>query len=593
VNGVYQVSFSGLGITGISQTQWRHPGFLNYAQQFQDQVSWFRGRHSVKFGVLAGRTLYQDWQMPTNLFGASTFSNRYTGHPYGDFLLGAPTSTSRAAPALFIDRVRWNWDLFVADEFKVRPDVTLNIGLRWEFHPAWVEATGQQSAFDLKAGKIVVADGALERVSRLLPRNYVDVVEASSLGYDGKKILRDEWNNFAPRIGIAWRPFGPDTVIRAGYGIFYDVIPRAVNAGGSPFTINEPSYNNSTPVPNLILPQVFPASVAGPTSITLPAAYRADLRTPYSMQYNFTIEHQRWNTGFRASYIGTNTRQGEWSYNYNQPLPDNRPYVDKPRAFPQYPAINYFSNGAGHQYHSMTLEAERRWAKGLAYQASWVWARDIGDLERGESPENAYDRQRERAVWLDIPTHRVTGNLIYELPFGKGSRGLRRAVLAGWEWSSIFSFYSGQFLTPLWNGPDPVGTAFSNSRTPALVTIRPNHLRDANLPADERSTGRWFDVGAFSAPAPGTYGTAAKGVIKSPPSEIVNAGIAKHFAIREQLRLRWELTATNLFNTPNYDVPDVTITNAATAGTLSSTGGGAGLDSNGSRGFRTGLRLEW
>jgi hypothetical protein len=593
VNGVYQVSFSGLGITGISQTQWRHPGFLNFAQQFQDQVSWFRGRHNVKFGILAGRTLYQDWQMPTQLFGASSFSNRYTGHPYADFLLGAPTSSQRAAPALFIDRVRWNWDLFVTDEFKVRPDLTLNIGLRWEFHPAWVEATGQQAAFDLNSGKIVVADAGLDRVSPLLPSGYVEVVRASSLGYDPKKILRNEWNNFAPRIGIAWRPFGADTVIRAGYGVFYDVIPRAVNAGGSPFTINEPSYNNSTPVPNLLLPQVFPTSVAGPTTISLPAAYRADLRTPYSMQYNFTIEHQRWDTGFRASYIGTNTRQGEWGYNYNQPVPDNRPYVDKPRAFPRYPAINYISNGAGHQYHSLTLEAERRWAKGLAYQLSWVWARDIGDLERGESPENAYDRQRERAVWLDIPTHRITGNLVYEFPFGKGSRGVSRALLAGWEWSSVFSFYSGQFLTPLWTGPDPVGTAFSNSRTPAQVTIRPNHLRDANLPADQRSTERWFDVGAFGPPAPGTYGTSAKGVIKGPPSQILNLGIAKHFPIREQLRLRWELTATNAFNTPNYDVPDVNITNRATAGTLSDIGGGAGLDANDARGFRTGLRLEW
>src|SRR6185436_278975 len=109
----------------------------------------------------------------------------------------------------------------------------------------------------------------------------------------------------------------------------YDVVPRAVGAGGSPFVISEPTFTNPTTNPTVIFPRVFPAGVAGPTTVGLPAAVRADLRDPYSMQYNFTIEHQRWHTGFRASYIGTNTRQGQWGYNINQPLPDTRLYVDK------------------------------------------------------------------------------------------------------------------------------------------------------------------------------------------------------------------------------------------------------------------------
>ncbi|MCL5743176.1 MAG: carboxypeptidase regulatory-like domain-containing protein, partial [Acidobacteria bacterium] len=315
VNGVFQVSFSQLGITGISQTQWRHPGFKNFAQQFQEHVSWFRGRHNLKVGLIAGRTLYEDWQMPSNLFGAATFSNRFTGHPYADFLLGIPTSSSRAAAPFLINRVRWNWDFFVTDEWKMRQNLTLNIGLRYELHPAWVEANGRQAAFDVSSGKIVVPNGALGRVSPLLPKGYVEVAEASSLGFDAKRVLTNEYNNLAPRLGIAWRPFGPRTVIRTGFGIFYDIVPRAVSAGGAPFIINEPSYTNTQPIPNVILPAVFPTSVAGPRTISLPGAYRRDLRTPYSMQYNFTVEHERWHTGFRASYVGTNTRQGEWGYN--------------------------------------------------------------------------------------------------------------------------------------------------------------------------------------------------------------------------------------------------------------------------------------
>ncbi|MFN9264129.1 MAG: TonB-dependent receptor [Acidobacteriota bacterium] len=593
VNGLFQVSFNTLNVTGISQTQWRHPGFLNFAQQFQEHLSWFRGRHNLKAGFIAGRTLYEDWQMPTNLFGAATFSNRFTGQAYADFLLGLPTSSSRAAAPLLTNRVRWTYDFFITDEWKIRQNLTLNLGLRYELHPSWSEGQGQQALFDVTSGKVVVPDGSLGKVSPLLPRGYVDVVEASTLGFHPKYLLTNDVNNFAPRIGIAWRPLGPNTVIRTGLGIFYDIIPRTTSAGGAPFVINEPTYTNAQPIPDVVLPRVFPASIAGPASITLPGAVRRDLRIPYSMQYNFTLEHQRWSTGFRASYIGTNTRQGEWGYNINQPLPGPGLFVDKPRPFPRYPNINYQSNGAGHQYNSLTLEAERRFARGLGYQLSWVWARDIGDLERGESPENAYDRQRERSVWLDIPRHRITGNLIYELPFAKSARGLKGALLKGWEWNSVYSFFSGEFLTPQWTGTDPTGTAFTNNRTPAQVTIRPNHLRNANLPTSQRSTGRWFDIGAFGPPTPGFFGSAAKGVIMGPGSAVVNAGLAKQFTIAERLRVRWEMTATNFFNSTNLNNPNTNITDIGGAGVITGAGGEQDLDAAGPRNFRMGLRLEW
>jgi hypothetical protein len=102
------------------------------------------------------------------------------------------------------------------------------------------------------------------------------------------------------------------------------------------------------------------------------------------------------------------------------------------------------------------------------------------------------------------------------------------------RFSGIYSYYSGQFLTPLWTGPDPTGTAFTTSRTPANVTIRPDHLRDANLPADERSVNRWFDLGAFSAPQPGNCGTAVKGTIMGPDVNVWHAGIYKNFALSER-----------------------------------------------------------
>jgi hypothetical protein len=608
INGLLDVRFQGVGLTRITQTQWRHPGFKNFAQQWQQHLNWYRGRHSIKSGFILSRVRFIDNQASAALFGDVRFSNRYTGHPYADFLLGIPTSSARAFPQVEISRLRWAYDFFVTDDFKVTPKLTLNIGMRYELHPTYKEENGMQSTFDIESGKIVVPNGSLSRISPLMPRGYVDIIEARDAGLPGDRLIKTDKNNFAPRIGLAYRPWDNDTVIRAGFGIFYDVVPRAENAGGAPFVINEPMFTNPAINPVVIFPRLYPASVAVP-DINIPTAFNPDLRSPYSMQYNLTLEHQRWNTGFRLSYIGTNTRQGEWMFNINQPVADERSFDQKRqlRMFPRYPAINYLTNGAGHQYHSLSVEVERRFVKGLSYQASWVWARDIGDLDRGESPENAYNRERERGVWLDIPTHRLTGNLVYELPFGRNKQWLKsgravNAVFGGWEISGIYSYHSGQFMTPLWTGPDPTGTAFTTSRTPANVTIRPDQLRDPNLPSSERTVERWFDVSAFSAPARGRFGTAARGAIKGPDSKVLHVGFSKYFSFSERMRLRFEIISTNVLNHPNYssltgDDPlmaeGLNISQAGQVGVLNGVGGTSDLDLSSPRSFRVGIRIEW
>jgi len=601
INGVPNIGFSTLGITTITQTAVRRPGFKNFTNQWQEHLNWYHGRHTLKTGFQIGRYQSQDGQQNNNLFGNLNFTNRYTGHPYADFLLGLPTTVSRAFPGLLTDRRRWGYEFFATDDFKITPRLTLNLGGRYELHPYWYEASGLFAVFDIDRSKIVVPNGSLSKVSPLMPRGYVDVIEAKDAGLPGKSLVRTDRNNFAPRVGFAYRPWGNDTVIRGGFGFFYDGVPRALGAAGVPYVINEPNFTNPTNNPAVILPRVFPAAgVAGPTTVTLPQAVNPDLRIPYSEQYNLTVEHQRWNTGFRVSYIGTNTRQGDYTFNINQPVPDTRLYGQKPRRFPNYPAITYRTNGAGHQYHALSIEAERRLAKGLAYQASWTWAKDIEDLNGflSGSPENAYDRLRERGNALDIPRHRVTGNMIYELPFGQKRRflsGANRAVdtvIGGWEYTMIFSYYSGQFLTPLWTGTDPTGAAFTSSATIPNVTIRPDIRRNPNLPASQRTIDKWFDTSAFDAPDAGRFGTSANGVIVGPSSTVFHAGLAKLFKFSERTRLRFEVTATNLFNHPNFSNPGLNFSTVA-FGVISSAGVDSDLDQSGARSLRMGLRFEW
>jgi len=611
--GVLRINWSGTSLQPISPPVNHRPvGYRTHSEEVQEHFSWFRSRHNLKFGFNLLRSEYDSYGAPENLFGNLTFSSRFTGYPYADFLLGVPTTAARAFPTPRTDRNRWSYDLYALDDFKASRNLTLNLGLRYELHFPWRDNRNLISIFDVNSGKIIIPDGGSGEVSPLFPRDYVGIAEAKEVGLRGRSIVRMDKNNIAPRIGIAYRPWGSQTVFRAGWGMFYDVTPfvYGLTMGSIPFVLNEPSYTNPTANPDVILPRIFPEkSTGGPSRVSIPAAMNPDFVTPYTMQYNFTIERQQWQTGFRLSYIGTAGRKSAWAYNYNAPVADARPYIEKPRPFPNYPDITYITNGAGHQYNALTFEVNRQMVKGLYLQSSWTWARDVFDLDYNWdfdnwkfTVENPRDRSRERAVAEDIPTHRWNTNWIYQFPFGKGKKWLSgvsrltNLLVGGWEISGVLSVQSGQFLTPFWTGPDPVGIFFTDG-DPAEVTLRPDILRNPNLPSGQRTIERWFDTGAFAPPKPGNFGTSAKGVIKGPGVNVWHMGFHKDFLFREEkARLRWEMTATNIFNHPNWSNPSTDISDPVGVGTIGGVGGVNG-DSTGDipyvRSFRMGVRFTW
>jgi hypothetical protein len=596
--GILNISFDGIPVEGLWQEPQASPGNSQFAHITQHSISWFKGRHGIKAGV--GFT-YVDWAEQAandNLFGNLTFSDRFTGFPYADFLLGIPTDMNRSSTPLFNESLRKAYDFYIQDDFKVTRRLTLNLGLRYEYHPYWWEKENRFSNFDIATGKIVVPNGALSQVSPLFPKDFAPIVEASAAGYPGRTLIRNDRNDFAPRIGLAYRPWGNDTVIRGGFGIFYNSSPITMNEGGSPFILNEPTFTNPSPNPTVILPYVFPAvSSGGAADASIPTVYPQNLRTPYSMQYSFTVEHQIRNTGVRVSYVGTNTRKGLYRYNINQPVPDTRPYIAKSRLFMQYADIPYYANGAGHQYNGLTVEVKRPLANDLMFNAGWVWARDISDLNIFQMPENAYDRARERGPSVDVPQHRLTASMIYQLPFGKGRPWLNNlnrgvdSILGGWELGVVGLVQTGQFLTPYWTGPDPTGTRYTDSSTPANVQLRPNISGNPNLPSDQRSVSHWFDASVFSAPTPGSFGTSGRGVIVGPGSAVLHVSLGKYIKLSERVQLRPEMTAFNILNHPNWANPSLNIRSAP--GVIRGVVGRNDLDSIGPRNLRASLRVEW
>jgi hypothetical protein len=604
VPGVFRASFPTIGLAALSQIDWRNPGFLNRTNQIQNQTTWLRGRHTLKGGVEIRKTDFEEIAAPANLFGAVTFNGSYTGHPYADFLLGIPNTAARSFPPVPTIKSRMVYDFFAQDDWKITRNLTLNLGVRYDVHPGWVAQDDLLALFDISTGRIVVPDGGLQHVSPLMPRGYVDIVTASSAGLPERTLVKTDRNNIAPRLGFAWRPFGGgSTVIRGGYGLFFDMMPIELHASRTPFVFAETTFTNPSS-PTVVFPQVFPAAgTSGPATVALPLAVNPRLQLPYSHQYNATVEHSRWNTGFRVSYVATLGREMWYTHDANAPQADNRLYIDKPRPFPRFPDISYTDNGAAHDYHGMTIESERRMAGGLFWQVAYTVASDLGNTQEwSDRIEDPFDLERERGNDSAVPRHRVTTALMYDLPFGRGRTWLQDApwlldaAVGGWQVSMVGYLQSGVYLTPTVSIPDPTGTRFTTAANRPTVTLRPDQVSNPDL--SDPTIAQWYDANAYGTPGTGSFGSAKRGSVEGPGLNLWHFGMHKKFRLTTQTdapTLRIELTSTNIFNRPQYANPNmnVTSTNVSRA-RISAIGGPSGsIQQAGMRSMRLGFRLEW
>ena len=391
------LSFSqGAGIEGIYPTAYEPLG-QSRTFQWQDTVSKITGKHSIRAGFEINWRHGNIQQEPDDLLGSYDFSNRYTGFNFADFLLGTPSTISRSAYLPSREDRQIAYDFFIQDNYKLSNKLTLNLGLRYELHPGWTTSGDRISAFDAKTGSIVVPDSALSSVSEFFPTNLVPVIGNSKTSFNDRLFETDK-NNFAPRIGLAWRPLQNQTlVVRGGYGIFYDIIPRQQALFSTPFVVNEPSYTNPADItdPGFVQwPLAYPTVVRG-AGVSLPNYFASDFVTPYVQNWNVTVEKEIAQMVVRAGYVGTGARKMPYPFNLNQPAPGPGPYINKPRMFPTLATINEQRNGASHTYNALNLEVERRLAQGLLFQSTFTLANDTGT--DGATPENTFDlAQRKR-----------------------------------------------------------------------------------------------------------------------------------------------------------------------------------------------------
>ncbi len=552
--------FATLGTTGPGALPLSATGSANLpidkqGRNFQifDNLSWVRGRHTLKFGVDVEQvTLYANvtlLERPNfNFTGVYTQNPQnpiVTGASLADFLLGwvndfTVSTRSRA-------EVRQHtFEGYVQDDWKATSRLTWNLGLRYELAMPWYETAGRYANFILD------------------PRNaaYGTVVTAAQARHYGYRdsFTEPATRNFAPRVGLAYL-VTPRTVIRSGFGVFYGRVDENLGLNARP-TNNPPFFERSANFGDqvhklILLSEGLPPNALDPGHVLNPNvnSWPRQMPLPYTLEWNFNVQ-QELGHDFTAEigYVGTAGHDLYITQNFNAPYPGPGPIAPR-RPFPSYSAILDYVPLIRSNYHSMIVQVERRFRNGLSFLGAYTWSHSIdngGQMSDADVPaQNPHDLSAERGSSNFDVRHRLSVSYIYDLPFGRGkpwlSRpGVARALLGGWELSGITSIQTGLPFTPI------LKTDNSNTGTIARPDVVPGV---ALYPARQDPTN-WFNPTAFTTPAPFTYGNAGRDILRGPGLWNQDVGLDRSISIRERFVIRFSAQAFNVFNTPQFGLPN-------------------------------------
>lgn len=593
--GVPLTTFTNYGFLGS-------PDFLPKQQvpqqyQYNDTLSLIRGRQSFKFGgslYLPMRNLFQD---EPGMRGDLTFTGIFTcernassqcvantGFPYADGLLGLVQS-NQLTNVHFVDQRLWMLSGFFEDDWKVTPQLTLNLGMRYDFATPALNGKDQMANFDPDAGALVFA---------------------RSGGLKSRALVNTNYKNFGPRFGFAYSP-DQKTVIRGGYGIYYTVFERYGSedqlALNPPFLINKTQSAASTSTtPVMIAQQGFPANYLDPSTINLNNLTAFHIRaldpndpTPYVQQWSFGFQRAIGVLTADVNYVGTKSTHLDIIRDYNQPFISGNTVQTTTNSTGNVVPVIPYSNfgqieytdpiGFGN-YNGLQAGLTGRFHNGLSLRAAYTYAHSLDNApEELESNSGDAPNGRNASAWygnsdFDI-RHRVAVSYVYELPFGHGKQYLNHGpmswILGDFRTSGVYTFYSGHPITvnsggTLNNALDPYGYA---TATPLLIG-KPHIVGDPSC---------WYYVGknkactaltsnlsdAYALPAAGTFGNSGRNTIIGPRTNVFDAALLREFPIEPvNIEFRWEVF--NITNTPEFGQPSNNFSSSA-AGSITSLSG--------------------
>jgi hypothetical protein len=548
--------------------------------QPSDVVTLIKGKHILHFG---GELLdFRDNSTPwgninaanmtfSGAFTRSGYNNTSTGLGYADFLLGAVASWSAGYTPLTGARQK-DPQVFVQDDFKVLPNLTINLGLRFERQAGWHEVANRLGTFDPN-----------------LPNSLSGNLGAMFIApAGGRSNLMDGVNVWLPRVSFAWAPH-TNWAVRGGFGIYS--LPWSIDTysgGALGFgTASSGSISNTDQVAPLFYaqnpaPPIFANTGCVPGTGCYvqashdPAGYNGQSvnftpqHIPVGKNYEWSLSVQR-ELGNGAvvelAYVGNHGTGLPYPVNINQipqaslgllPVQNYRPY-------PQYSAINGNYFDAYSNYDSMQLSFHKRFAHGFLLDTNYVWSKMLSNYDSSgwgsrngtNTIQNSYARNSTYSLSnFDVPQN-WKGSVIYALPFGKGkallnNNSLLDAIVGGWQLSSLFLYQSGNVFTVAMNSNNTNSQA--NSQYPNVVPGVP--LYPAN-----KTAAQWFNPAAFVAPGAFTYGNAGRNILRGPRYSDVDFSAAKtvRFPKWEAGQLQFRFDATNALNHTSLGIPNTSI----------------------------------
>jgi hypothetical protein len=569
-------------------------------RELQAHVTWISGKHSVKSGFDFTFQIFNVFR-PERPSGLYEFGRTFTQGPdpltssatagYGvaTMLLGLATGGQFSDdPTLATSQKFYGW--YLQDDWKLRHNLTVNLGLRWEYQTPWTDRFNQLAYFDPDFPDPVTGQKGLLRFS----------------GRDGnpREQSDSDRNNFGPRFGLAWS-FREKTVLRLGYGLFYFPGSGGVGAGasdlGSGFLaqtsvfLGDPPAAPNTPPANASLSNAFAAGFLTAPTTGLGGGVTTAFRnwvTPFNHQWNLNVQRMlRHDLLVEAAYVGSRGQRIWVNRQRNAALAKYldlgtalddlvaNPYFGKITTgslsvanvrrsqlllpFPHYTGVTRFRDPVGDSlYHGFTMRVEKKATRGLTLHAAYTLSKQLDNVQERFSGRSSfvdpYDLNFSRSIGdYDRPQYFVA-SYIYELPFGPGKRwlagGLAGHLLGVWQISGITSYGSGMPL---------VITGPSNTRLPGVSAVALRQ-RSAALPDGEQSIDRWFDTSAFlSAPAFSRGNDSrTQPDLRTPGVSTWDMSIARNQRIRESVNFQIRGELFNAFNTPQFNAPDGSVTSA-------------------------------
>lgn len=510
------------------------------------------GRHFMKAGVEIQHSRV------SNLFasfagGQIAFNGAFTLNPLADLLLGLPVQTQRQVGTNLSNLSSTYYGFFIQDDWRISRRLTLNLGLRYDLNKPPTEADGRWANFVPSEGRLIAA---------------------GTPGFP-EAVLRTDRNNFSPRVGLAYRPFGDGrTVIRAGYGIFHSfdlLFTQYQIMGASAFPFTRLELFQATAVGNPSLAEPFPNRPGLTPGALSPNGWDIENPTPYMQSWNITVGHAfRNGVSVETSYVGSKGTHLSSTVNLNQTIRTPQGSISP---FPGFGRILYQGLGANSSYNSLQVSVQQRLTGGLAFRSAFTWSRSIDSASFGSParlPQNPQDLSAERGL-SEFDRRRVwNSDVIYEVPFGRGRRfgggisSLVDVILGGWQINGLVQMYDGRPFTPV----------ASRANTQAGFAARPDRIASGEVARP--TADQWFDPSAFVVVPANEFrfGTSGRNILIGPGAVIIDASLFKHFEMPwEGHRLQFKAEVFNLPNRANFGQPDARI-DQPTAGTISSAGPG-------------------